>query len=132
MVVMNLTADNILGFTDFAINFSYPKKIVNSTIENEHLWERPSFRYKKAVILMGANATGKTSLGKVLSRIFSFLESGNSALLHDLVAQDEIGSFQMDFVNTGFMLHRVRGTIDNATETITTDYSNTEIGERDT
>ena len=41
MVVMNLTADNILGFTDFAINFSYPKKIVNSTIENEHLWKGP-------------------------------------------------------------------------------------------
>ena len=72
MVVMNLTADNILGFTDFAINFSYPKKIVNSTIENEHLWERPSFRYKKAVILMGANATGKTSLESSIPHFFVF------------------------------------------------------------
>lgn len=27
MVVMNLTADNILGFTDFAINFLTPRKL---------------------------------------------------------------------------------------------------------
>lgn len=49
MVVMNLTADNILGFTDFAINFSYPKKIVNSTIENEHSHEQNA---RNAVIAM--------------------------------------------------------------------------------
>ena len=37
MVVMNLSLKNIYGFTDFEINFSYPKKIVNSLIEDEHL-----------------------------------------------------------------------------------------------
>lgn len=70
MIIMDLTLNSIFGFMDFHINFSYPKKIVNSIIENEHLAGRPNFRYKKAVILMGANATGKTSLGKALLRIF--------------------------------------------------------------
>lgn len=49
--------------------FQLSQKIVNSIIDQEHLKGRERFRYKKAVILMGANATGKTSLGKALLRI---------------------------------------------------------------
>lgn len=74
MIVLNLTLDRIYGFNDFNINFTYPKKIVNSIIEAEHLAGRERFRYKKAVILMGANATGKTSLGKALLRIFGYID----------------------------------------------------------
>ena len=70
MIIMNVELNNIYGFNDFSINFSYPKKIVNSIIEDEHLYGRKNFRYKKAVILMGANASGKTSLGKALMIIY--------------------------------------------------------------
>ena len=79
MIVLNVILKNILGFSDFNINFSYPKKIVNSIIENEHLAGRPNFRYKKVVLLMGANATGKTSLGKALAKIFKYINTGNTA-----------------------------------------------------
>ena len=77
MIVLNLTLNGIYGFDDFNINFTYPKKIVNSIIENENLAGRERFRYKKAIILMGANATGKTSLGKALLRIFDYMANGN-------------------------------------------------------
>ena len=70
MVIMNLELENILGFPNFKMNFSYPKKIVSSIIEGEHLAGRPNFRYKKAIVLMGANAAGKTSIGKILMKIF--------------------------------------------------------------
>lgn len=30
MVIMNLELENILGFPNFKMNFSYPKKIVSS------------------------------------------------------------------------------------------------------
>ena len=73
MIVLDLELKEIYGFNDFHINFSYPKKIVNSIIDQEHLKGRERFRYKKAVILMGANATGKTSLGKALLRIFGYM-----------------------------------------------------------
>ena len=66
MILMDVKLNNIYGFTDFHMNFSYPKKIVNSIIESEWLSGHPNFRYKKAVILMGANAAGKTTLGKAL------------------------------------------------------------------
>ena len=52
MIIMNLELDNIYGFKDFKMNFAYPKKIVGSTIPNEHLPERPNFRYKKVNIVM--------------------------------------------------------------------------------
>lgn len=106
MVVMNLKLDGIYGFSNFEINFSYPKKIVNSMIEDEHLSGFPQFRYRKAVILMGANATGKTSLGRALAKIFGYLNSGNSSLLLDMVSSDENGSFCIDLVNEVGILHR--------------------------
>ncbi len=111
MIVLNIKLNNIYGFRDFNIDFSYPKKIVNSVIEDEFLEGRPNFRYKKAVILMGANATGKTTLGKALLSISEFVNTGNIAELNNLVLSGESGSFQIDFVNGGYILHRLKGTL---------------------
>ena len=51
MIVLDPELKEIYGFNDFHINFSYPKKIVNSIIDQEHLEGRERFRYKKAVFL---------------------------------------------------------------------------------
>lgn len=111
MIILNLKLDNIYGFSDFDINFSYPKKIVNSLIEDEFLENRPNFRYKKAVILMGANATGKTSLGKALLTIVNFINSGDTASLNPLALSGNTASFEIDFINEGYTLHRLAGEI---------------------
>ena len=98
MIVLNLTMDGIYGFHDFSVNFTYPKKIVNSIIDDEHLEGRRRFRYKKVVLLMGANATGKTSLGKALLRIFDYMSNGNPIPLCEMVSGEK-GAFSIDFVN---------------------------------
>lgn len=108
MIVLNLKLNDIYGFSDFNIDFSYPKKTVNSLIEDEFLEGRPSFRYKKVVILMGANATGKTSLGKALLNIVSFINNGDPATLKSLPLSSNTASFQIDFVNEGYTLHRLK------------------------
>ena len=72
MLVLNLELDNLFGFEDFKINFSYPKKIENSSIKDEFLKDRPNFRYKKVNILLGTNSTGKTSIGKAMMAILTF------------------------------------------------------------
>ena len=72
MLVLNLELDNLFGFEDFKINFSYPKKIENSSIKDEFLKDRPNFRYKKVNILLGANSTGKTFIGKAMMAILTF------------------------------------------------------------
>lgn len=66
MIIMDIKADNLYALKKFHMNMSYPKKIVDSTIPGEYLAEKPNFRYKKVNIIMGGNATGKTSLGKLL------------------------------------------------------------------
>ena len=37
MIVLKLETDNLFGFEDFKINFSYPKKVENSSIKDEFL-----------------------------------------------------------------------------------------------
>ena len=74
MIVTDIRLDNFMAFKNFHMNMSYPKKIVNSYIEEEFLKDHPNFRYKKVNIIMGANASGKTSLGRMLMNIFNFMD----------------------------------------------------------
>ena len=62
MAVLNVKFDNILCFDNFEANFTYPKKLVKTTLENEYLSNYPNFRYRKLNVIVGSNATGKTSL----------------------------------------------------------------------
>lgn len=130
MILLNLKLDGIYGFENFEINFTYPKKIVNSLIDDEHLDGRDKFRYKKVIILMGANATGKTSLGKALLRIFSYINSGNPSYLYEMVSDNKEGSFCIDFVNEGFVLHRLSANIKLSSE-ISVSYQTTIIEKND-
>ncbi len=100
MVILNLKIDNFLLFSDFSMNLSYPKKPVNSSIVDENLADRPNFRYKKLVVLMGANATGKTALGKTLMGIFCFIARREYSLISDLIedtTKDALFSIDMAF-----------------------------------
>lgn len=130
MIVLNLTLDGIYGFNDFTINFTYPKKIVNSIVERENLAGRERFRYKKAVVLMGANATGKTSLGKALLRIFSYMKNGTPTPLYEMLSGEK-GSFCIDFVNGDYRLQRLSAKIDLSGNEVTIHYQSAEIGPMD-
>lgn len=127
MILMGLSLDGIYGFHNFTINFSYPKKIVNSIIDAEHLKGRERFRYKKAVILMGANATGKTSLGRALLRIFEYIATGTPSPLCEMVSSQK-GNFCIDFVNGDYRLQRLSGEIDPACNDVVIQYHTAEIG----
>ena len=61
MIVMYVKLKNICAFDDFYANFSYPKKIVNSSIERVYLTRYHNIIYKKVNIHMCTNASVKTS-----------------------------------------------------------------------
>lgn len=130
MIILNLVLKGIYGFDDFNINFSYPKKIVNSIIEHECLEGRERFRYKKAVILMGANATGKTSLGKALLRIFGYMADGNPSPFYEMVSGN-MGYFCIDFVNGDYRLQRLSVQIDASEREFEIQYQTAEIDTMD-
>lgn len=116
MIVMDLKLDNLCAFRDFHVNFSYPKKIVNSYIENENLEGLPNFRYKKVNIIMGSNATGKTSLGRIILSIFVLIGERNIDIITRHISnEDKTASFAMDFVNEdsgGYRLYRIKAIFD--------------------
>ena len=108
MIIMDLKVDNFMMFKNFHMNMSYPKKIVDSSIEGEFLTNRKNFRYKKVNILMGANATGKTSLGKIIMYVFNLISRGKTAELINAVAnKNAIATITMDFVDFLEQLNRI-------------------------
>ena len=107
MIIMRVRADNVLCFNDFDINMSYPKKIVNSPIANEYLSERSNFRYKKINILMGGNATGKTSLGRLLMQFMNYFKDGTVARFTDMISDCSKEAYlNIDFVTKHLRLYR--------------------------
>lgn len=130
MIVLNLDLKGIYGFDDFSINLTYPKKLVKSIVGDEHLKGRERFRYKKINLLMGSNATGKTSLGRALLKIFGYINTGNEALLLEMATEAE-AFFGIDFVNEGFTMHRLIGSINKAEGTVDVHYYDAEIVEMD-
>ena len=99
MIIMDIRLDNIFAFKNFHANFSYPKKIVNTTIEGEYLKDFTNFRYKKVNVLMGSNATGKTTFGKALVAIFNYLKKNNPTYLVEAAnLKNGDASASIDFV----------------------------------
>ena len=127
MVILNLKLDNMLLFHDFSLNLSYAKKPVRSTIENEHLEGRPNFRYKKLIVLMGANATGKTALGKVLMGIFNFISRKESERIFSMIDNHLLPAFfSIDLAFPDFSLYRISATV-NPKRNKNDDYSGDDI-----
>ena len=85
MVVLDIKLDNFYAFKNFHMNLTYPKKILGSTIENEHLPERTNFRYKKVNVIFGANASGKTTFGRMIMKIFNFIDRKNYTFLTEKI-----------------------------------------------
>ncbi|MGL5903600.1 MAG: AAA family ATPase [Cetobacterium sp.] len=108
MVIMHLKIDNLFAFKNFDINFSYPKKLVDSSIDNEYLKSKPNFRYKKFIALMGANATGKTSIGKALVGIFNFISKKETAYITKYICnKQKSAKFSIDFLTNEETLYRI-------------------------
>ena len=127
MVVLNIHLDNLLLFRNFNLCLAYPKKIVNSTIEHEHLQDRPNFRYRKLIILMGANATGKTALGKTLMAIFNFIEKREASHIFPIIDnKTRPASFSIDLAFADHVMYRIAAHI-NPKDNINEDYSSDDI-----
>ena len=117
MVVLNVELDNFYAFKNFHMNLTYPKKIVGSCIKEEHLENRPNFRYKKVNIIMGANASGKTTFGRMLMKIFNFIDKKNYELLTDAICdRSKEACFALDMAFRSNILYRISCVVAPCTE----------------
>lgn len=107
MIIMDIKVDNLYAFKNFHMNMSYPKRIVDSTISGEYLAERTNFRYKKVNIIMGGNATGKTSLGKLLMKFANYFTDGGYNRFTSIIDDKKRAAFlTIDFVSDKEKLYR--------------------------
>lgn len=86
MAVLKVKFDNILCFNNFEADFSYPKKLVKPTLDSEYLNNFPNIRYRKLNVIVGSNASGKTSLGKAIWKVFLFLLNKEAKTIIDMVS----------------------------------------------
>ncbi len=108
MIVLDVKLDNFFAFKNFHINFTYPKKIVGSSISEEHLPEHPNFRYKKVNVFFGANASGKTTFGLALMKIFNFIDKKNFDYVTGIVCDcEKEASFVLDMASSNNVFYRV-------------------------
>lgn len=103
MIFTELKLNNLFGFSDTEIDFTYKRKPSYSSIEFEHLAKRPNFKFKRVCLISGANACGKTSLGKVMCGIQNFLNSHEllpNLLINSICNKDKLASFEVKFATT--------------------------------
>lgn len=107
MIIMDIKADNLYAFKNFHMNMSYPKKIVGSSIPGEYLEDRMNFRYKKVNIIMGTNATGKTTIGRLLMLFTNYFLDGELGRFKKIVCdRTKKASLKIDFVTLLNLLYR--------------------------
>lgn len=113
MILLSLMADNFFEFNDFCINFTYKKKPVKTTLDNEYLSYCPTFRYKKFVMLMGANASGKTTFGLLLRGIVNFIAFREYAHIANCVKDNKKeAKLTIDFIDEAKRMYRLDLMID--------------------
>jgi hypothetical protein len=88
MAFTRLKIDNLFCFDNTELNLSFSRPPVHSSLDSEFIDGYEKFYYKKVCILSGANASGKTSLGRVLFSIQQFV-SNNSFSTHYLRITDK-------------------------------------------
>lgn len=84
MIIMNIEMDNFMSFNNFAMNLSYPKKIVNSSIENEFLTGFYKFQIQKSEYLDGCKCNRKNFIWQNANDIFHFKDKKQYADWSDL------------------------------------------------
>lgn len=98
MVILKVELDNLYAFNNFKLQLSYPRKVKDSLIQDEYLTGFPNFRYSKVNIIMGANASGKSSLGYVLMDILNFIDRKQLSDMTEAISDTQKdASFLIDY-----------------------------------
>ncbi len=106
MIILRVACNNLFMFKNFEVDFTYDRKSNHFLSENDKLFIGSNIRVRKNLIIMGANASGKTTFGKLLCLIFNFIYGNDlsnnsfdfSSAIYD---RDEDSNLEVEFVVDG-------------------------------
>lgn len=98
MIIYELKLNNFYRFQDFEMDLTIPRSSVKSPIIQQHS-RYPNIKYKKFALLLGANASGKTALGRSLCLIQNFLSGKqiNISWIQDLINDLEERKLELEW-----------------------------------
>lgn len=101
MFILNLKCQNFFLFRDLDIDFTYPRKLAYEITKNDALFEGSNIKVRKNIIIMGANAAGKTTIGHLLCLIYNYLICRDNGTADDLAKsiykRSQDASFTIEF-----------------------------------
>ena len=101
MILLNLTCNNIFLFQNLSLDFTYNRKLNYEIAQNDLLFPDSKIKVRKSIIIMGANATGKTTLGRLLCLIYNYLicrdEATAEIISHSINQPDKESTFSIEF-----------------------------------
>lgn len=110
MIFTRINIKNLYSFHDCEIDLTFKRKVKDSTVPFEFLKGRENFKYRRVCILSGANATGKTSFGKILCGFQNliFKEFLSKDLSNGVTNKEDKGTLDIEFVSLDDLkLHRL-------------------------
>ena len=73
MLLLKLECSNFFLFENLSLDFTYPRKLNSEIAKNDEIFPGSKIKVRKHIVIMGANASGKTTLGELLCLIYNFL-----------------------------------------------------------
>ena len=111
VIILRVACDNLYMFKNFKLDLTYNRKIHHPLAKDDELFPNSRIKVRKNLILMGANASGKTTFGKLLCLILNFILGrplddkyfNFSKIQYD---KTKDASFEIEFVvdNTAYLL----------------------------
>ncbi len=111
MIFLSVYFDNVYMFRDFYLDFTMARKSSHFLANHDALFDGSKIYVRKKLLILGANASGKTTFGRILCAIQNYLvgrEMGTQInLLEKRYDQTRPGMFQVDFA-IGEYAYRMR------------------------
>ncbi|MGL4768020.1 MAG: AAA family ATPase [Formosimonas sp.] len=109
MLITKFTFENLYGFKDFLVDMTYPRVLKHNPIEHEYLAISDAFKVKRVCIIAGGNATGKTSVGKLLCAAQNIIKGRGVSSYIQICNKKKPAVLTMEFVQPSTKsLHEVR------------------------
>ena len=101
MIFLKVNIDNFYMFSNTTLDLTYKKSVSNSTVDFEFLKDFEKIKFKRVCIVSGANASGKTNLGRLLNSVNAFLVGRDVQYIEEYIRnKKKPASFYVEFVDS--------------------------------